>query len=112
MRTRAAWLGEMSPPGKDRCEHLRDARDGAQRHLGQPKAPEHPVFFKITALLRKFAYPKMHLFKVYNPVVLSVFTELCNQPQNHLKHLITPKQTCTLAITPHFSSTSPAPGDH
>lgn len=71
--------------------------------------PSVQSFFKITALC---VYPKIPPFKVYNPVVLSVITELRNHPHHHLKHSITPKQTRTLAITPHFSSTAPAPGSH
>ena len=53
-----------------------------------------------------------HLFKVCNSLVFIIFTGVCNYHQNQFPNIfitLYPQTLHLLAVTPHFSSLSPAP---
>ena len=60
-----------------------------------------------------FTYHTMYPFKVYNSVVFSIFTELCDHHHNFVTFVTPQKETpYLLAVTPQFFPIPPTLGNH
>ena len=72
------------------------------------------LFLKNSFIEIYFTYHKIHPFKLYNSLVSSIFTELCNHHQNQFYNISSsPKETLDhLAATHHFPLTHPAPSNN